>query len=172
MKYGRIYNFSAGPATMPEKVLEEVRDEMMNYRGSGMCVMEMSHRSPVYQQIIDDAEKDLCELMSRNAIYNLIFKLVSQRPLAARTINKSVRIPGSVTQIVRMVVKFVVAVFAFAMECRVVCIVACNRIRSYYSRILNPRFALISRLLCLNRCSSGRGCRSRFSIRLGIRRLQ
>ena len=42
MKYGRTYNFSAGPATMPEAVLEEVRDEMMNYRGSGMCVMEMS----------------------------------------------------------------------------------------------------------------------------------
>ena len=45
MKYGRVYNFSAGPATMPEPVLEEIRDEMMNYRGSGMCVMEMSHRS-------------------------------------------------------------------------------------------------------------------------------
>ena len=42
MKYGRVYNFSAGPATMPEPVLEEIRDEMMNYRGSGMCVMEMS----------------------------------------------------------------------------------------------------------------------------------
>ena len=53
MKYGRTYNFSAGPATMPEAVLEEVRDEMMNYRGSGMCVMEMSHRSKFFQQIID-----------------------------------------------------------------------------------------------------------------------
>ena len=50
MNYNRTYNFSAGPATMPEPVLEEIRDEMMNYRGSGMCVMEMSHRSPVYQQ--------------------------------------------------------------------------------------------------------------------------
>ena len=45
MQYNRTYNFSAGPATMPEPVLEEIRDEMMNYRGSGMCVMEMSHRS-------------------------------------------------------------------------------------------------------------------------------
>ena len=45
MKYERTYNFSAGPAMMPEAVLEEIRDEMMNYRGSGMCVMEMSHRS-------------------------------------------------------------------------------------------------------------------------------
>ena len=39
MKYGRTFNFSAGPAMMPEPVLEEIRDEMMNYRGSGMCVM-------------------------------------------------------------------------------------------------------------------------------------
>ena len=63
MKYGRTYNFSAGPAMMPEPVLEEIRDEMMNYRGSGMCVMEMSHRSKVYQQIIDDAEKDPMPMM-------------------------------------------------------------------------------------------------------------
>ena len=46
MKYNRTYNFSAGPAMMPEPVLEEIRDEMMNYRGSGMCVMEMS--APVF----------------------------------------------------------------------------------------------------------------------------
>ena len=51
MKYGRTYNFSAGPAMMPEPVLEEIAAEMMNYRGSGMCVMEMSHRSKVFQQI-------------------------------------------------------------------------------------------------------------------------
>ncbi|MBQ3662836.1 MAG: 3-phosphoserine/phosphohydroxythreonine transaminase [Clostridia bacterium] len=73
MKYGRIYNFSAGPSTLPEKVLEEVRDEMMNYRGSGMCVMEMSHRSPVYQKIIDDAEKDLRELMNIPDNYKVLF---------------------------------------------------------------------------------------------------
>ena len=58
MNYNRTFNFSAGPAMMPEPVLEEIRDEMMNYRGSGMCVMEMSHRSKVYQQIIDEAEQD------------------------------------------------------------------------------------------------------------------
>ena len=63
MKYGRTFNFSAGPAMMPEPVLEEIRDEMMNYRGSGMCVMEMSHRSKVFQQIIDEAEADLRDLM-------------------------------------------------------------------------------------------------------------
>ena len=63
MKYNRVYNFSAGPAMMPEPVLEEIRDEMLNYRGSGMCVMEMSHRSKVFQQIIDEAEQDLRDLM-------------------------------------------------------------------------------------------------------------
>ena len=71
--YDRTYNFSAGPATMPEAVLEEVRDEMMNYRGSGMCVMEMSHRSKVYQQIIDEAEQDLRDLMSIPDNYKVLF---------------------------------------------------------------------------------------------------
>lgn len=73
MKYGRTYNFSAGPATMPESVLEEIRDEMMNYRGSGMSVMEMSHRSKVYQQIIDEAEADLRELMDIPDNYKVLF---------------------------------------------------------------------------------------------------
>ena len=73
MKYDRVYNFSAGPATMPESVLEEIRDEMMNYRGSGMCVMEMSHRSPVYQQIIDEAEQDLRDLMHIPDNYKVLF---------------------------------------------------------------------------------------------------
>ena len=73
MKYGRTYNFSAGPATMPESVLEEIRDEMMNYRGSGMCVMEMSHRSKVFQQIIDEAEADLRELMGIPDNYKVLF---------------------------------------------------------------------------------------------------
>ena len=73
MKYDRIYNFSAGPAMMPEPVLEEIRDEMMNYRGSGMCVMEMSHRSPVYQQIIDEAEQDLRDLMHIPDNYKVLF---------------------------------------------------------------------------------------------------
>ena len=73
MKYDRIYNFSAGPAMMPEPVLEEIRDEMMNYRGSGMCVMEMSHRSKVYQQIIDEAEADLRKLMGIPDNYKVLF---------------------------------------------------------------------------------------------------
>ena len=73
MNYGRTYNFSAGPAMMPEPVLEEIRDEMMNYRGSGMCVMEMSHRSKVYQQIIDEAEADLRKLMGIPDNYKVLF---------------------------------------------------------------------------------------------------
>ena len=73
MKYGRTYNFSAGPATMPEPVLEEIRDEMMNYRGSGMCVMEMSHRSKVFQQIVDEAVQDLRDLMHIPDNYKVLF---------------------------------------------------------------------------------------------------
>ena len=73
MKYGRTYNFSAGPAMMPEPVLEEIRDEMMNYRGSGMCVMEMSHRSKVYDEIIKAAEADLRTLMGIPDNYKVLF---------------------------------------------------------------------------------------------------
>ena len=73
MKHGRVYNFSAGPATMPEEVLEEVAAEVLNYRGSGMSVMEMSHRSKVYQQIIDEAEADLRELMQIPDNYKVLF---------------------------------------------------------------------------------------------------
>ncbi len=73
MKYNRTFNFSAGPAMMPEPVLEEIRDEMMNYRGSGMCVMEMSHRSKVFQQIVDEAEADLRSLMNIPENYKVLF---------------------------------------------------------------------------------------------------
>ncbi len=73
MKYDRVYNFSAGPAMMPEEVLEEIRDEMLNYQGSGMCVMEMSHRSKVFQQIVDEAEADLRKLMNIPDNYKVLF---------------------------------------------------------------------------------------------------
>ena len=73
MNYDRVFNFSAGPAMMPEPVLEEIRDEMMNYRGSGMCVMEMSHRSAVFQQIVDEAEQDLRDLMGIPDNYKVLF---------------------------------------------------------------------------------------------------
>ena len=69
----RVYNFSAGPAVLPETVLKEVADEMMDYQGSGMSVMEMSHRSPEFQKIIDDAEKDLRDLMNIPDNYKVLF---------------------------------------------------------------------------------------------------
>ena len=61
---GRVYNFSAGPAVLPEEVLQEAAAEMLDYQGSGMSVMEMSHRSKVYDAIIKEAEADLRELMN------------------------------------------------------------------------------------------------------------
>ena len=73
MKYGRVYNFSAGPAMMPEEVLEEIAAEVMNYRGTGMSVMEMSHRSKAFQQIIDEAEADLRKLMGIPDNYKVLF---------------------------------------------------------------------------------------------------
>ena len=57
----RVFNFSAGPAVLPEAVLQQAAKEMMDYRGTGMSVMEMSHRSSAYQAIIDEAEADLRE---------------------------------------------------------------------------------------------------------------
>ena len=59
----RVYNFSAGPAMLPEEVLQEAAAEMLDYRGTGMSVMEMSHRSKAYQQILDEAEQDIRDLM-------------------------------------------------------------------------------------------------------------
>ena len=73
MDYNRIYNFSAGPAIMPVEVLEEVANEVLNYRGSGMSVMEMSHRSEVFQTIIDEAEADLRELINIPDNYKVLF---------------------------------------------------------------------------------------------------
>ena len=73
MKYDRIYNFSAGPSILPEEVLESVRDNLVNYEGSGMCVMEMSHRSKVFQKIIDEAEQDLRDLMNIPDNYKVLF---------------------------------------------------------------------------------------------------
>ena len=73
MKYDRTFNFSAGPAMMPEPVLEEIRDEMMNYRGSGMSVMEMSHRSKVFMDIAKEAEEDLRKLMGIPENYKVLF---------------------------------------------------------------------------------------------------
>ena len=69
----RVYNFSAGPAVLPEEVLLEAAAEMLDYQGTGMSVMEMSHRSKAYQKIIDDAEADLRELMNIPDNYKVLF---------------------------------------------------------------------------------------------------
>ena len=69
----RVYNFSAGPAVLPEEVLKEAADEMLDYKGSGMSVMEMSHRSKVYDNIIKEAEADLRELMNIPDNYKVLF---------------------------------------------------------------------------------------------------
>ncbi len=70
---GRVYNFSAGPAVLPEEVLKEAAAEMLDYQGSGMSVMEMSHRSKVYDDIIKTAEADLRELMGIPENYEVLF---------------------------------------------------------------------------------------------------
>ena len=69
----RVYNFSAGPAVLPEEVLQEAAAEMLDYRGTGMSVMEMSHRTDVYQDIIDTAEQDLRDLMGIPDNYKVLF---------------------------------------------------------------------------------------------------
>ncbi len=70
---GRIYNFSAGPAVLPEEVLREAAEEMLDYKGCGMSVMEMSHRSKTYDSIIKEAEADLRELMNIPSNYKVLF---------------------------------------------------------------------------------------------------
>jgi phosphoserine aminotransferase len=69
----RVYNFSAGPAVLPEEVLKEAQAEMLDYKGTGMSVMEMSHRSKAFDQIIQEAEKDLRDLMHIPDNYKVLF---------------------------------------------------------------------------------------------------
>ena len=69
----RVYNFSAGPAVLPEEVLREAAEEMLDYKGTGMSVMEMSHRSKAYETIIKEAEADLRELMEIPDNYKVLF---------------------------------------------------------------------------------------------------
>ena len=70
---GRVYNFSAGPACLPEEVLKQAADEMLDYQGTGMSVMEMSHRSKAFDKIIKDAEADLREIMGIPDNYKVLF---------------------------------------------------------------------------------------------------
>ena len=69
----RVYNFSAGPAVLPEEVLKEAAAEMLDYRGSGMSVMEMSHRSKAFEEIIGQAETDLRDLLQIPDNYRVLF---------------------------------------------------------------------------------------------------
>ena len=69
----RIFNFSAGPAVLPEEVLSRAGDEMLDWRGTGMCVMEMSHRGKEFMSIAAEAEKDLRELLAIPANYKVLF---------------------------------------------------------------------------------------------------
>ena len=73
MKVSRVYNFSAGPAVLPEEVLKEAVAEMLDYKGCGMSVMEMSHRSQVFDDIIKEAEQDLRDLMHIPDNYKVLF---------------------------------------------------------------------------------------------------
>ena len=69
----RVYNFSAGPAVLPEEVLKEAAEEMLDYKGTGMSVMEMSHRSQAFKEIIETAEADIRELMNIPDNYKVLF---------------------------------------------------------------------------------------------------
>lgn len=69
----RVYNFSAGPAVLPEPVLREAAEEMMNYRGCGMSVMEMSHRSKVFDELIQETEADFRDLLKVPENYKVLF---------------------------------------------------------------------------------------------------
>lgn len=69
----RVFNFSAGPSVLPETVLKQCAEDMMDYKGSGMSVMEMSHRSKVYDNIIKEAEQDLRDLMGIPDNYKVLF---------------------------------------------------------------------------------------------------
>ncbi len=73
MVMSRVYNFSAGPAVLPEEVLKEAAAEMLDYKGTGMSVMEMSHRSKAFETIINEAEADIRELMNIPDNYKVLF---------------------------------------------------------------------------------------------------
>ena len=69
----RKFNFGAGPATMPEVVLEEVRQELLDWKGIGLSVMEISHRSPEFVEIANQAESDFRDLLDINDSYAVLF---------------------------------------------------------------------------------------------------
>lgn len=95
LPYGRTYNFSAGPATLPIPVLEKARDEMMNYKGSGQSVMEMSHRSKVYIEIFTNAQKSLRALLKIPDNYDILFLQGGATMMFAGTPLNLLNIPGA-----------------------------------------------------------------------------
>ena len=70
---GRVFNFSAGPAVLPEEVLRQAAAEMLDWHGTGMCVMEMSHRGPEFIAIAEEAEQDLRDLLAIPPGYKVLF---------------------------------------------------------------------------------------------------
>jgi len=73
MEYNRIYNFNPGPSVLPIEVLEEVRDNFMNFNGSGMSITEISHRSKLFEAVLDDAISRTKKLLNLGSEYHVIF---------------------------------------------------------------------------------------------------
>src|ERR1700733_4131418 len=71
--YDRVFNFSAGPCTLPVEVLEEAKSDLLNYKGAGMSVMEMSHRSKPFEKILAETEADLRTLLGIPENYKVLF---------------------------------------------------------------------------------------------------
>ena len=69
----RVHNFNAGPSTLPLEVLEQVKQDLLDYKGAGMSVMEMSHRSSEFSKVIETAKNNLKEIMNINDIYDVLF---------------------------------------------------------------------------------------------------
>ena len=100
----RVYNFSAGPAVLPVEVLQEAADEMLDYRGTGMSVMEMSHRSKAFDNIIKEAEADLRKLMNIPDNYKVLFLqgVLYRESLSACVLYFSiVGVPGRTSSVIR-----------------------------------------------------------------------
>ena len=69
----RVYNFSAGPAAIPEPVLQQAQAELLDFRGTGMSVMEMSHRGKVFLDVAAEVERDFRDLLAIPANYKILF---------------------------------------------------------------------------------------------------
>ena len=97
----RVYNFGAGPATLPQEVLQQVESELLDWRGTGMSVMEVSHRSKEFVALAEEAEADLRELMQISDDYAVLF-LQGGATTQFAADRKSTRLNSSHTDISRM----------------------------------------------------------------------